>query len=124
MRAHSGASDSIPTEGHDADVLGWTIWRGDGDATDVILIRERDRSRACLLNGLYPTRLDALEAAVDGALADLDSARSRVRKLKSRLRYEARKARTAAETGSPGTQPGLPGEVKQSPANQEQGQSE
>jgi hypothetical protein len=34
------------------------------------------------------------------------------------------KARTAVETRSAGTQPGLPGEVKQSPANQEQGQSE
>jgi len=34
------------------------------------------------------------------------------------------KARTAVEGPSPGTQPGLPGEVKQSPANQEQGQSE
>ncbi len=31
---------------------------------------------------------------------------------------------TAPSNTQPGTQPGLPGEVKQSPANQEQGQSE
>lgn len=31
---------------------------------------------------------------------------------------------TAPSDRQPGTQPGLPGEVKQSPANQEQGQSE
>lgn len=33
-------------------------------------------------------------------------------------------ATTAPSDTQPGTQPGLPGEVKQSPANQEQGQSE
>lgn len=73
----------------------WTIFHGDGDAVQIIPARGVSHSYGGLtedaLNGVYETRLEAIEAAISNAEMTLNEARSRVRKLRAKLRREKAK---------------------------------
>lgn len=79
----------------------WTIVRNDGDSIDVVPVSGRFTAeggwRDQTLNGSYPSKLSALEAAEKHARDELLNARSRVKKLRARVRYERRKHSPAVE---------------------------
>jgi hypothetical protein len=64
----------------------WTIMRGDGDCVWIVPA-EMSRSTADL-NGVFATRREAIETAIEQATDELVCARSRVRKLRAKLRRE------------------------------------
>lgn len=65
---------------------GWTISRHDGDGVSIVPARIAPTDAA--VNGVFATRLEAIETALAHAVEELICARSRVRKLKAKLRRE------------------------------------
>ena len=131
MRAHSGASASIPTE------LGPTSF-GSWD-TFAICPDCGDEYRAAF-GSAFHVHISACRGCGRGGVAYWPVKTLRWVGFGRLLRPSTwgvgcwqehgspvptlAEARIADPNNSVGTQPGLPGEVKQSPANQEQGQSE